>query len=858
MTELTIDQALQQGVEAHKAGQAQEADRLYTAILKAQPKHPDANHNMGVLAVGVGKVETALPFFKTALEANPKVAQFWLSYIDALIKLGKLADGKAVLDQAKSKGAKGDGFNKLEQRLQEADQEPVVARKLASEPQPRQPNILDSLKLDQAINLAKKKAKDGSPEEAKRIYQDILTKFPKNKRASDGLKGLAGKSLVKASKAQDPPQDQLQSLINLYSPGQLQQALKQAETLVKQFPQSAILFNIQGAVLKGLGQLGLSVEAYNKALAIKPDYAEAYNNMGVTLQEQGKLEEAIEAYKKALAIEPDYAEAYNNMGNALQEQVKLEEAIEAYNKALAIKPDYANAYNNMGVTLQGVVFKQSNPSLQKIITSLLDKKSFVRPSDIAPAAISLLKFESKLKRHLQTSSVAELEPKLPEVIKDLSELPLLLKLMSVCPLPSLNLEDLFRELRASLLLFISDLTGSAQELEFRSALALQCFTNEYIYNQSEHEDKVLTALEAAVKHALSNGDQPSPQSVLCLASYRPLNQYEWSSSLLVTNEIEDVFTRQVVEPNQEAQFKTVLPVLGEITDEVSSKVRDQYEVRPYPRWVNLGLRLKPAPISKVVEEIKLKLFDDTIKEVEAPNILIAGCGTGQHSIGTAARFKGSNALAIDLSLSSLSYAKRKTEELDIQNIDYMQADILDLGKLGRQFDIVESAGVLHHMDDPVAGWRVLTDCLKAGGLMKIGLYSELARQHIVEMRQEISKAGIGSSDAAMKSFRTMVMTSDQSHHKQILNSPDFYSLSTLKDLLFHVQEHRFTIPQIRDCLSKLGLKFCGFESEKIVSHFKQTNTGADEPYDLDKWQTYEEANPRAFAGMYQFWCQKVA
>ena len=77
--ELTIDQALQKAVEAHKVGQVQEADSLYTAILKAQPKHPDANHNVGVLAVGVGRVETALPFFKTALEANPKVAQFWLS-----------------------------------------------------------------------------------------------------------------------------------------------------------------------------------------------------------------------------------------------------------------------------------------------------------------------------------------------------------------------------------------------------------------------------------------------------------------------------------------------------------------------------------------------------------------------------------------------------------------------------------------------------------------------------------------------------------------------------------------------------------------------------------------------------------
>ena len=115
--ELTLDQALQKGIEAHKAGKAQEAGRHYAAILKANPKHPDANHNMGVLAVGVGRVEEALPFFKTALETNSTIAQYWLSYINALIKLDQLADAKAVLDQAKSKGAKGDGFDKLEEKL---------------------------------------------------------------------------------------------------------------------------------------------------------------------------------------------------------------------------------------------------------------------------------------------------------------------------------------------------------------------------------------------------------------------------------------------------------------------------------------------------------------------------------------------------------------------------------------------------------------------------------------------------------------------------------------------------------------------------------------------------------------------
>ena len=186
----------------------------------------------------------------------------------------------------------------------------------------------------------------------------------------------------------------------------------------------------------------------------------------------------------------------------------------------------------------------------------------------------------------------------------------------------------------------------------------------------------------------------------------------------------------------------------------------------------------------------------------------------------------------------------------------MQGDILDITQLNEQFDI-ESADVLHHIGSPMAGWKALTDCLKPAGLMKIGLYSELARQHIVKIRQEINQLGLSSSLDEMKSFRDMIIKSNKDHHKLIVNFNDFYSLSELKDLLFHVEEHRFTIPIIKQHLSTLRLKFCGFESNKIVSQFKATNTKPDDPYDLDKWQEYEEANPRAFAGMYQFWCQKV-
>ena len=193
----------------------------------------------------------------------------------------------------------------------------------------------------------------------------------------------------------------------------------------------------------------------------------------------------------------------------------------------------------------------------------------------------------------------------------------------------------------------------------------------------------------------------------------------------------------------------------------------------------------------------------------------------------------------------------------VHNIEYMQADILDLGRLNKKFDIIESTGVLHHMDNPLAGWKVLTDYLKPGGMMKLGLYSELARRQIVKIRNEISKSGTGSSDVEMRSFRDMLMKSDKSHHKHISGSPDLYSLSTLRDLLFHVQEHRFTIPKIKKCLENLGLKFCGFEPDKRLSHFKKTNIENDSLYNLDKWHAYEKENPATFAGMYQFWCQKV-
>ena len=115
--DLTIAQALERGVTAHKEGKLQEAEKLYRAILQSQPQHPDANHNLGLIAVGVGKVEGAIPHFKAALAANAKMEQYWLSYIDALIKLNQMDTAKAVLEQARTQGVWDERFDNLQVQL---------------------------------------------------------------------------------------------------------------------------------------------------------------------------------------------------------------------------------------------------------------------------------------------------------------------------------------------------------------------------------------------------------------------------------------------------------------------------------------------------------------------------------------------------------------------------------------------------------------------------------------------------------------------------------------------------------------------------------------------------------------------
>ena len=186
---------------------------------------------------------------------------------------------------------------------------------------------------------------------------------------------------------------------------------------------------------------------------------------------------------------------------------------------------------------------------------------------------------------------------------------------------------------------------------------------------------------------------------------------------------------------------------------------------------------------------------------------------------------------------------------------------MELGTLDRQFDLIESSGVLHHLAEPLAGWKVLVDLLKPGGLMNIGLYSETARQSIVTGRSMIAEMGYTSSARDIRQCRQEIITrieDGDSNLENLFNMKDFFSLSDCRDLLFHVQEHRFTIPQIIDALKVLNLKFLGFEmqNQSTMKSFKEIYPKKSDLTSLVLWHEFEQQHPDTFISMYQFWCIK--
>jgi Flp pilus assembly protein TadD len=242
LMELTIEQTLQQGVAAHKEGRLENADRLYRAILQSQPLHPDANHNLGLLAVSVNRADAALPLFKTALEANSKIEQFWLSYIDALCKEKQFFNAKQVLEQGKNQGVVGEKVDALEEHL----------TLMAQAPNSTIPEQKKSL------TLSEKRKKLAEQKKQKKAKKQNL-------------------------KAISPSDTEINILIHHYQAGQYGEAEKLAICITQEFPQHQLGWKVLGAVLKQTGRVSESLVPSQKSVQLAPQDVEAHSNLFVTL-----------------------------------------------------------------------------------------------------------------------------------------------------------------------------------------------------------------------------------------------------------------------------------------------------------------------------------------------------------------------------------------------------------------------------------------------------------------------------------------------------------------------------------------------------------------------------------------------
>ena len=444
---------------------------------------------------------------------------------------------------------------------------------------------------------------------------------------------------------------------------------------------------------------------------------------------------------------------------------------------------------------------------------------------------------------------------------------LLTALLENTPAAGLDFEHFLTLARRALLLDVlasqSPDEADSSLLRFCCALARQCHINEYVYNCTAEESDGVTRLRDAVSKRITEAKPVPGAWIAAFACYSPLSSLpdcQRLAGVMKASPLAGLFSQQVKESLQEEGYRVDLKNLTPIDDEVSRQVSNQYEDHPYPRWVRAPSLEGAVPFSAFLAS-ELGLESSRFARQDANiDVLIAGCGTGQQSIQTAQRFPAARILAVDLSTASLAYAKRKTRELGIPNIVYAQADILRLESIGKTFDFIQCVGVLHHLEDPVAGWRILRSLLRPGGVMHVGLYSELARRDIAAAQELIVAEGYAPTTEGIRQFRLDLQLVDRWRPFRSLTSlEDFYDTSGCRDLLFHAKERRFTLRQIKEILAELELEFLKFNVDSAVQQrYSLQYPGELARSDLNCWTQFEVENPSTFLGMYNFYVHRRA
>ena len=681
----------------HQAGQLAEAESHYRKILAIDQNHIDSLHLLGVIAHQVGRNDFALELIGKAIALNDRNPAFHNN-------IGLVFDAVGRTEDAVVHYRRAITLN---------------------------PNYVEA-----HVNLGAALLAQSKLDEAVAQYQQALVLKPDFAEAHNNL----GNALKEQGK--------LDEAVVHY-----QQALALKANYVEAH------YNL-GTAFKEQGRLDEATAQYQQALSLKPDYAEAHNNLGNVLQEQGKADEAVAHHRRALAIKPDFAEAHNNLGNAFKEQGRLDEAVAQYCRALAFNSDHTEAYGNLGKALMdGGDFAQALKAIQRgieIEESENIKLLFVqcvrnlsripdgvdlrqnliralsepwgRPVYLAKFSARFLKIggaipacinrvTSAWPRRLPAQEIFS-----PTEFADICSDQLFRCFLTSTLVCDIEMERFLTATRFTLLEAASAGGDSPQVEEnalcFFCAVAQQCFINEYVFAHTEGEIEQAHRLRALLVEALSSGTSIPELWLVAVGAYFPLADLPMADlilSRLWCAPVAALVARQVQERQEERQLQASVPRLTIIEDGVSGLVKQQYEENPYPRWTKASPVGKPVTIDGYLRRRFPLVHLRNVAKKSTVEILVAGCGTGQHAIETARQFAGVQVLAVDLSLTSLCYAERKTRELGLNNVEYAQADILELPSIGRVFDLIEASGSLQCMGDQLAGWRLLLSMVRPRG-----------------------------------------------------------------------------------------------------------------------------------------------
>ena len=595
-------------------------------------------------------------------------------------------------------------------------------------------------------------------------------------------------------------------------------------------------------------QAGALIEAehrYRQILALAPGNAELHGRLGAVLMSLGKAGEALLHLERAAALKPDLFETFGNLAQAYLAVGRFDPAIKAACRALELK-ETPQSKAFFVLCMQSSMFTTDDGRHRKFLVRALNE-GWARPRELTNVCIRLIKLNSRIKDYVARAGAARPNPPSASELATLANDEVLINLLQRDPVTDIGLEYLLTSARETLLGAAAiDEEPGAQQLKFYAALARQCFINEYVYSLPPREAEQARVLQQQLAKAIADNARVPFLLVVAVGAYVPLHTLPGAESLIERTWPEPIaalLVQQVKEPARERELAAQTPRLTVIDDEISRAVRQQYEENPYPRWTASGPPMRANGLDQ--------------QNSEKADVLIAGCGTGLSTIELAREKPNARIVAIDLSLASLSYARRMAESLGLTNIEFAQADIKEVVSIDRQFDFIDSSGVLHHMGDPWAGWKALLSRLRRGGTMQIGLYSELARQNVVAARALIATRGYPPTTEGIRSCREYITASDDPLLKSLLNSGDFYTINECRDLLFHVQEHRLTLPQIKLFLIANNAQFAGFvPNPAIERRFTARFPERSALLDLDCWHAFETEVPNTFAGMYQFWVHK--